>query len=79
VPAVAHSRGLAGRATSYYELTKPGIAGFVTILAGVSFYVGARGQTDLLPMVNTLLGTALATGGARSRSTSTPSGKWTRA
>ena len=64
MPAVAHSRGLAGRATSYYELTKPGIAGFVTILAGVSFYVGARGQTDLLPMVNTLLGTALATAGA---------------
>ena len=26
---VAHSGGLAGRATSYYELTKPGIAGFV--------------------------------------------------
>ena len=61
---VAHSGGLAGRATSYYELTKPGIAGFVTILSGVSFYVGSRGRTDLLPMVNTLLGTALATAGA---------------
>lgn len=52
------------RATSYYELTKPGIAGFVTILAGVSFYVAARGRTDMAPMVNTLAGTALATGGA---------------
>lgn len=59
------SRGAFGRrATSYYELTKPGIAGFVTILAGVSFYVAARGRADLAPMVNTLAGTALATGGA---------------
>jgi heme o synthase len=64
VRAAADSRGLAGRATSFYELTKPGIAGFVTILAGVSFYVAARGRTDLLPMINTLLGTALATAGA---------------
>ena len=55
---------LAIRATSYYELTKPGIAGFVTILAGVSFYVGSRGQAELLPMLHTLVGTALATGGA---------------
>ena len=55
---------LATRATSYYELTKPGIAGFVAILAGVSFYVGSRGLTELLPMLHTLVGTALATGGA---------------
>jgi len=55
---------LATRATSYYELTKPGIAGFVTILAGVSFYVGSRGRAELLPMLHTLVGTALATGGA---------------
>jgi protoheme IX farnesyltransferase len=64
VRALAHSGGLAGRATSYYELTKPGIAGFVTILSGVSFYVASRGRAELLPMVNTLLGTALATAGA---------------
>ena len=62
--ALAHSGSLASRATSYYELTKPGIAGFVTILAGVSFYVAARGESDLLPMLNTLVGTALATAGA---------------
>ena len=57
-------RTLASRATSYYELTKPGIAGFVTILAGVSFYVASRGRSDLVPLLNTLLGTALATAGA---------------
>jgi heme o synthase len=52
------------RATSYYELTKPGIAGFVTILAGVSYFVAARGRIDALPLVNTLIGTASATAGA---------------
>jgi heme o synthase len=52
------------RASSYYELTKPGIAGFVTMLAGVSFFVASRGRADVLPLVNTLAGTALATAGA---------------
>ena len=55
---------LADRATSYYELTKPGIAVFVTILAGVSFFVAARGRADLVQLLNTMLGTALATAGA---------------
>jgi protoheme IX farnesyltransferase len=64
VRAVAQSGGLAARATSFYELTKPGIAGFVTILSGVSFYVAARGESDLLPMISTLVGTAFATAGA---------------
>jgi protoheme IX farnesyltransferase len=36
----------------------------VTILAGVSFYVAARGRAELLPMLHTLLGTALGTAGA---------------
>ena len=58
------ARGTFALASSYYELTKPGIAGFVTILAGVSFYVGARGRPDVLPILHTLLGTALATAGA---------------
>ena len=53
-----------GRASSYYELTKPGIAGFVTILAGVSFYVASHGRAELAPMLHTLAGTALATAGA---------------
>ncbi len=48
----------------YYELTKPGIAGFVTITAGTSFYVAAGGRPELVPVLQTMLGTALATGGA---------------
>jgi protoheme IX farnesyltransferase len=63
-PAEGSRGALAARVSSYYELTKPGIAGFVTILAGVSFYVGARGRAELLPVLHTLLGTALATAGA---------------
>ena len=51
-------------AGSYYELTKPGIAGFVTILAGVSYYVTSRGEGDFSRILNTLLGTAVATAGA---------------
>lgn len=56
--------GPLARLASYYELTKPGIAGFVMITAGVSYYVGSRGSADLAPMLHTLLGTALGTAGA---------------
>lgn len=48
----------------YYELTKPGIAGFVAITAGVSHFVAASGRPDLLPVLATLVGTGVATGGA---------------
>lgn len=54
----------AGRLALYYQLTKPGIAGFVMITAGVSYYVASRGRAEVLPVLNTLLGTAVATGGA---------------
>lgn len=54
----------AGRLALYYQLTKPGIAGFVMITAGVSFYVASRGRAEVLPVLNTLLGTGVATGGA---------------
>lgn len=49
---------------AYYELTKPGIAGFVAITAGVSYFVGAAGSPELIPALHTLFGTAVATGGA---------------
>jgi protoheme IX farnesyltransferase len=49
---------------AYYELTKPGIAGYVMITAGVSAYVASRGHLDLLLAVHTMLGTGLATAGA---------------
>lgn len=52
------------RARAYYELTKPGIAGYVMITAGVSAFVGSHGGIDLLPALHTMAGTGLATGGA---------------
>jgi len=52
------------RARAYYELTKPGIAGYVMITAGVSAYVASRGEIALLQAVHTIVGTGLATAGA---------------
>jgi len=52
------------RLAVYYELTKPGIAGYVMVTAGVGYLVAAGGRADLLPVVWTLLGTVLSTGGA---------------
>ncbi|UCC23845.1 MAG: protoheme IX farnesyltransferase [Gemmatimonadales bacterium] len=65
-PGVATSRREPpkGLFAAYYELTKPGIAGFVAITAAVSYFVAARGRPDLFPVLSTLLGTGLATGGA---------------
>ncbi len=66
----AENRSVTGRRRSrkvrnpYYELTKPGIAGFVAITAGVSYYVGAGGSPDLMAAIHILAGTGLATGGA---------------
>jgi len=52
------------RLAVFYELTKPGIAGYVMVTAGVTYFVGAGGHADFLPVLFTLLGTVLATGGA---------------
>lgn len=52
------------RAAAYYELTKPGIAGFAMLTAGVSFYVASAGSANFFPMFHTLLGTLLATAGS---------------
>lgn len=54
----------ATRVRAYYELTKPGIAGFVMITAGVSYFVASGGAAELLPVIHTLLGTVVATAGA---------------
>ncbi len=54
----------AGKLRALYELTKPGIAGYVMITAGVSYYVASRGQADFLPITHTLVGVALGTAGA---------------
>jgi protoheme IX farnesyltransferase len=59
----ADPRGLP-RLVAYYELTKPGITAFVVITAGVSFYLASRGSPAFVPLLHTLFGTLLGTGGA---------------
>ncbi len=54
------------RAHGFYELTKPGIAGYVMITAGVSAFVGSRGELPLATAVHTMIGVGLATAGALS-------------
>lgn len=51
---------------AYYELTKPGIAGYVMITAGVSAFVASRGELSLATALNVMAGTGLATAGALS-------------
>ncbi len=52
------------RLSAYYELTKPGIAGFVVLTAGVSFYVATGGRVVVAPLLHMLVGVLLATAGA---------------
>ena len=54
------------RARAFYELTKPGIAGYVMITAGASAFVASRGSLDLGVALHTMIGTGLATAGALS-------------
>ena len=54
------------RAKAYYELTKPGITGYVMMTAGVSAFVGARGELGLALALHTMAGTGIATAGALS-------------
>ena len=56
--------GPVGRLKAYWELTKPGITGYVMITAGVSAYVGSRGLLEVLTATNAMLGTGLSTAGA---------------
>ncbi|MDX1493993.1 MAG: heme o synthase [Longimicrobiales bacterium] len=51
---------------AYYELTKPGIAGYVMITAGVSAFVASRGEISLSTAFHVMGGTGLATAGALS-------------
>lgn len=62
----AIGRGRTTRTTlaAFYELTKPGIALFVMITAGVSYFVGTAGRPDIAVLLHVLLGTVLATAGA---------------
>ncbi len=65
-PGLPHSaeESPSSRARAYYELTKPGIALFAMMTAGVAYYVASGGSADIVRVSHTLLGTALATAGA---------------
>lgn len=57
------ARGVA-RLRAYYELTKPGISGYVMITAGVAAFVASGGQLDMITAIHTMIGTGIATAGA---------------
>lgn len=52
------------RLRAFYELTKPGIAAYVMVTAGVSAFVASHGDVGLLLLLHTVVGTGLATAGA---------------
>jgi len=51
-------------ARAFYQLTKPGIAGYVMVTAGVSAFVASRGALPLVAALHVMAGTGLATAGA---------------
>lgn len=55
---------VSSRPSAFLELTKPGIAVFVMITAGVGYYMGTRGRIMPGALIHTLVGTLLATAGA---------------
>ncbi len=67
-PPASPDRSVSGRMRRQrhplYELTKPGIAGFVMITAGVSYHVATGGASDFAPVLHAMGGTGIATGGA---------------
>ena len=52
------------RLRAWYELCKPGIAGYVMITAGVAAYVASRGVIELSLVIHTMLATGLGTAGS---------------
>jgi protoheme IX farnesyltransferase len=52
------------RRRAFYELTKPGIAGYVMVTAGVSAFVASRGQIGAVTALHVMAGVGLATAGA---------------
>lgn len=59
-----HDASLSTGPGAWYELCKPGIAGYVMITVGVAAYVASHGQVDLALAIHTMLGTALGTAGS---------------
>jgi protoheme IX farnesyltransferase len=52
------------RAADYVELTKPRVAVLVLFTVAAGTWLAARGEPDLLPLLHTLVGTALVAAGA---------------
>ncbi|MGH2523990.1 MAG: heme o synthase [Anaerolineales bacterium] len=52
------------KAADFWELTKPRITLMIVLTALVGFYLGSQGVFDFSRLLRTLLGTALAAGGA---------------
>lgn len=52
------------RAGALLELTKPGITRMVVVTTAAGFYLGSAGQIDVVLLLHTLLGTALAASGS---------------
>lgn len=61
---VADARVSGHALADYLALTKPRLVLMVVITAAAGFYLGAPGAIDPLTFIHTLLGTALAAGGA---------------
>lgn len=56
--------GARSRVGTLLELTKPGITRMVVVTAAAGFYLASAGQIDVVLMLHTLLGTALAASGS---------------
>ena len=52
------------RVRAWYELCKPGIAGYVMITVGVAAFVASRGSVELSLAIHAMLATGLGTGGS---------------
>lgn len=51
--------GLKEKASAYFELTKPRIAFMLVLTAAAGFYLGLKGDFQIVPFLNSMLGIAL--------------------
>ena len=59
----AHTASLSARLADYKELLKPGISGFVVLVAAAGYVLGLAGAPDWHVLIGLLFGTALTSGG----------------
>lgn len=51
--------GLKEKASAYFELTKPRIAFMLVLTAAAGFYLGLKGNFEIVPFLNSMIGIAL--------------------